>query len=242
MLFYLKNPMFFDFFIRPSELDITLKWRLIPSKYPKNSEHNFGGKVLLPQCVLEDLANLGAPAPYTFEISHSNRLYVSHIGVLEFTANSEEIRVPEWLYQQLELDQCGLVTVTYKQLKPGKSIELLPHSVDFLEIDNPKKELEKCLVNYQVLTRGDEILCKFDEVGPIRFTVNKINPDNDAIYIVDVDLIVEFLPPIGYEEKIEREKTVKRYLHVFNDIEEDEMKGIKMKVRGIYFDFNEDEK
>lgn len=50
--------------------------------------------------------------------------------------------MPEWLYQQFEMDQCGLVTITYKQLPPGKSNKLLPHSTDFLEIQSPKHELE----------------------------------------------------------------------------------------------------
>lgn len=227
--------MLFNFF-RQNDYDLSLKWRLIPTKYPLNNPNNFGGKALLPQQVIEDLVNLQIPAPYTFEISHSNRLYVSHTGVLEFTARGEEIVVPEWLYQQLEMDQCGLVTVTYKQLMPGRSIKLLPHTTDFLEIESPKRELEKCLVNYQVLTCGDEIVCSFDEYGVMRFTVNQIEPDDDAIYIVDTDLIVEFLPPIGYEEKLENEKSVMRFVE-FDDVEDDDIKCVRMKERGICFDF-----
>lgn len=226
--------MFFDFF-GSANLDFPLKWRLIPTKYPKESDQNFGGKVILPQIILEDLSNLGVPAPYTFEISHSNRIFISHCGVMEFTASNEEIVVPEWLFQQLEMDQCGLLTVSYKKLIPGRSIELLPHSVDFLEIYDPKKDLEKCLGNYQVLTQGDEILCKFKDIGPVRFTVNKVSPNFDAIYIVDIDLIVEFLPPIGYEEKIEKEKSVKRYLECLP--EENDDFPVKMRERGVYFDF-----
>ncbi|KRH92125.1 Ubiquitin fusion-degradation protein [Pseudoloma neurophilia] len=228
--------MFFDLF-RSEGIDIALKWRLIPTKYPKNNDRNFGGKVILPQRVLEDLSNLGVPAPFTFEVSHSNRIYVSHCGVLEFTGKDEEIVVPEWLFQQLEMDQCGLLTVAYKKLIPGKSIELLPHSVDFLEIEDPKKELEKSLVHYQVLTQGDEILCNFKELGPIRFTVNQIHPRFDAIYIVDVDLIVEFLPPIGYEEKLQKEKTVQQFIECAADDAIDNDVPIRMKERGVCFDF-----
>lgn len=227
--------MLFNFFRQPDH-GLTLKWRLLPTKYPKNNKNNFGGRALLPQRVIEDLVNLQIPAPYTFEVSHNNRLYVSHTGVLEFTANTEEIVLPEWLYQQLDMEMCGLITVTYKQLRHGRSIKLLPHSVDFLDVEHPKQELEKCLVNYQVLTRGDEIVCHFNEYGVMRFTVSQIDPDDDAIYIVDIDLIVEFLPPIGYQEKLENEKTVTKYVK-FTDIENESEKCIEMEERGVCFDF-----
>lgn len=230
--------MFFDFF-RSANVNFSLKWKLEPKKFLNSNPLNYGGKVILPEYVLEDLLDSGTPAPFTFEISHSKKLYLSHCGVLEFTGKDNEILLPEWLYQQLNMDECDQVTIRYKRLLNGKKIELIPHSVDFLDIDNPKKELENCLVNYQVLTQGDMILCNF-KTGLMRFTINKIIPNFDAIYIVDTDLIVEFAPPIGYDEKIEREKSVKRYVET---VQEDKCKIIKMKERGVCFnlDFLPDE-
>jgi hypothetical protein len=69
----------------------------------------------------------------------------------------------------------------------------------------------------------------------MRFTVGEILPDEDAIYIVDTDLSVEFLPPIGYEEKVEREKSVLPHLKVHKS--KYEHPPIEMKEPGLFFCF-----
>lgn len=79
-------------------------------------------------------------------------------------------------------------------------------------------------------------MCNFKEYGPMRFIVNKKDPDEDAIYIVDVDLILEFLPPIGYEEKLEKKKSVKRYVE-YESSDLEDVRIIKMKKRGVCFDY-----
>jgi ubiquitin fusion degradation protein 1 len=73
--------------------------------------------------------------------------------------------VPEWMYQQLNMDLTLQVTIKFKSLSKGTFSMLLPHSVDFLDVESPKTELEKSLRDYQVLTQGDEILCSFEEYG-----------------------------------------------------------------------------
>jgi ubiquitin fusion degradation protein 1 len=224
--------MVFNFFRRNRDM---LTWKLSPKKYDKGNKHNYGGKVVLPQSVLESLVTHQVQPPYTFEISHTDRIYRTHCGVLEFTGCESVVIVPEWMYQQLNMDLTLQVTIKFKSLSKGTFSKLLPHSVDFLDVESPKTELEKSLRDYQVLTQGDEILCSFEEYGDMRFTVGEILPDEDAIYIVDTDLSVEFLPPIGYEEKVEREKSVLPHLKVHKS--KYEHPPIEMKEPGLFFCF-----
>lgn len=229
--------MFFNFFRRDRN---HLKWHLRPQKFTRNNRHNIGGKCILPQSILEELVTSQIHLPYAFEVSHTDGVYRTNCGVLEFTGEEGVVIVPEWMYQQLDLYNVSIVTFSFKKLPQGTYVKLLPHSSDFLEVEHPKAELEKNLRDYQVLTLGDEIICEFEEIGRIRFTVAKIQPEGDGIYIVDTDLSVEFLEPVGYAEKIEREKTVFPYLEINNCKEKP--KVIRMKKFGLYFgykNFNE---
>lgn len=218
--------MFFNF---PNE-DF-LRWNLKPSKFPKGHPNNFGGKVLLPHFILQDLVMEQIEPPYIFNIS--TNVFGTNCGVLEFTAPDGEIIVPEWIFSQLDLKNVVIVKLN-KETKQGKHVKLLPHSVEFLEVDDPKTELEENLKNYQVLTQGDEILCKLNNCN-MRFTVDTIEPECNGIYIVDTDLSVEFLPPIGYEEKVESERTVEKYVEI---TEENGNKIINMHRLGLWFNYD----
>lgn len=215
--------------------NIPPSWKLRPKRYKKGDKNHYGGKCVLPQSILEHLVAIGANLPYIFEISHTGGVYRTNCGVLEFTGIEGIIDVPDWMYQQLDLMSSRTITLKLIGLPIGKYVKLLPHSVNFLEIENHKAELEKHLTNYQVLTQGDEILCEFEEVGPIRFTVAEIKPEGDGIYIVDTDLSVEFMEPIGYSEKIENERTVMRYMEIEEG--DDKPRIIRMKKMGLFFDY-----
>lgn len=221
--------MLFDLF---SLFEENPSWTLKPRKFEKTNQNNYGGRIIVPQSVLVDLISFQIQPPFTFEISHSDGVYKTHCGVLEFTGEEGEVFVPLWMYQQLSMESTNEVILRYKVFPVGKFIKLIPHSVDFLEIENPKLELEQCLRNYQVLSEGDEILCNFDEFGSMRFTVTHIEPSNDAIYIVDTDLAVDFLEPIGFKDKMESEKSVVKYLEITDTGHG--IKTIRMTKLGLY--------
>ncbi|ELA42902.1 uncharacterized protein VICG_00217 [Vittaforma corneae ATCC 50505] len=209
-------------------------WALKPSKYPKNSENNYTSKVLLPHYVLKDLVAFNIQPPYVFEISHENGIYKTVCSVLDFLLDDDEVVVPSWMFEQLCLDTADKVFLKQIEIEKGEGVKLLPHSVEFLELENHKKELEKTLTNYHVLSYGDEILLYFEEIGKCRFTVTKIYPEHlDVIYIVDTDLKVDFDEPLGYKEKIESEKTVMKYVVVGND--DQPIKSLNMKKPGLFF-------
>ncbi|KAM0678738.1 ubiquitin fusion degradation protein [Binucleata daphniae] len=225
--------MLFDFFRREREPD--MRWRLKPKKFSKYNKYNISGKVLLPFSMLQQISAGSIEPPYTMEISHTDGIYKINCGVQEFTSNEGTITMPNWMYQQLDLHNIPYVTIKMKKFKKGTFVKLLPHSVDFLNVENPKLELEKNLTNYQTLTLGDDIVCEFDEIGKLRFTVVKIQPEGDGIYIVDTDLSVDFAEPVGYTEKIEREKSVLPFVEFYECKEKP--RRIKMKKFGLFFDY-----
>lgn len=209
-------------------------WELKPLKYPKDSENNYSSKVQLPHHILRDLAFFNMPPPYIFEIAHENGVYKTICSVLDFLLDEDEAVIPSWMFEQLSLDTTSKVSLRQVEVEKGEGVKLLPHSVDFLKLENHKKELEATLTNYHVLSYGDEILLHFEEIGRCRFTVTKVYPEKlEAIYIVDTDLKVDFDEPLGYKEKVESEKTVMKYVLIGD--EESEIKSLNMKKPGIFF-------
>lgn len=212
----------------------SVSWHLKPLRYPKDSENNYSSKVLLPYSVLGNLVSFNYQPPYVFEICHQNNAYKTACSVLDFQLEEDEVFVPSWMYEQLCLDSCEEVTLRPVRMEQGEGIKLLPHRVDFLQVENPKKELESMLKNYHVLSYGDEILLNFEDIGRCRFTVTKIYPENqESIYIVDTDLNVDFNEPLGYKEKIESERTVMKYISVREDT-----KILEMGKPGIFVDWD----
>lgn len=178
-------------------------------KYPKKSQDNFSSKVMLPISILSELTISNLPLPYIFEITHENKILRTKCTVGNFMDYEGEVIVPEWMWLHLDLKSSKHAIVSYVRVPIGKKIKLLPHSVDFLQVENPKAELETSLRNYGVLTAGDEIRLNFVDFKNMAFTVVNIEPNEEgSVYIVDTDLNVEFEAPLGFEEQMKKEKTV----------------------------------
>lgn len=212
------------------------KWRLKPLRYPKGSENHYSSKVLLPYSMLQELLILNFQPPYIFEISHENNAFRTCCSVLDFELDRSEVHIPDWMYDQIDLENSDRAVLTYIRLERGNGIKLLPHSPIFLEVENPKLELEKSLRNYPVLSYGDEILLNFEDIGHCRFTITQIYPETlDSIYLVDTDLNVDFDEPLGYQEKLESEKTVLKYAKIGN--EKRDVKSFNLKKVGLFLDW-----
>ncbi|KAI4291291.1 ubiquitin fusion degradation protein 1 [Pancytospora philotis] len=213
------------------------KWYFKPAKYAKDSPNHFSSKLLLPHSVLRDLTMLNYQPPYLFEISNESGILRTACSVLDFASEGDEVQMPAWMYDQLEMQDSETAALAYIKVERAEGINLQPHSVDFLDVENPRAELEKGLLDYHVLSYGDDILLNFEDVGRIRFTVTQIFPEHlDSLYTVDTDLNVDFDEPIGYREKLEDEKTVKKYLEIGN--ENREIKSLRMKRVGLFLDWD----
>lgn len=213
------------------------KWILKPKKYSKDAKENYSSKVLLPHYMLQELNDYNFKLPYIFELFNQDESISTACSVLDFALETDEVHIPSWMYEQLGLENNDTVVLKYLSTKKGNGIKLLPHSTDFLEVENPREELEKGLFDYHVVSYGDEILLSFEYFGNMRFTVTNVVPEEvDTIYLVDTDLNVDFDEPIGYAKKLEDEKTVRKYMEI--EKKEDDVRIFRMKKIGFFTDWD----
>lgn len=158
------------------------------------------GKIKLPAAVLNDLADAMVQYPLLFKIQTSSKKF-THCGVLEFTAKNGFVIMPEWIMKNLNVREGEHVTVTNVNLSLATFIKLQPQSVDFLDIFDPKAVLEKTLRSYSAVTKGENILIRYNNKDYF-LKVMEIQPLNQsqAVSIVEADVNVEFAPPVGYVE------------------------------------------
>jgi ubiquitin fusion degradation protein 1 len=105
--------------------------------------------------------------------------------------------------ETLKLEVGDLVQVQSTELPLGTLVKLQPQDPAFLEISDPKAVLQRSLNNFPCLTIGDVFTFSYnDEVYKI--AVLETQPDNEkrSICIIDVDLKVDFAPPVGYDENL----------------------------------------
>ncbi|MES1906549.1 MAG: hypothetical protein MHPSP_004524, partial [Paramarteilia canceri] len=105
------------------------------------------------------------------------------------------------MYKHLELEEEDIVDIKYTNFEKGKMVKLQPVTSNFLDITNPKAVLENSLRNFSCLTIKDRIAIYYNN-DVYEMDVLDVKPKNSsgAIKILDVDLNVEFAPPLDYVE------------------------------------------
>lgn len=176
------------------------------SSFPENKmkDHQNGGKIILPESVLEELIECGAEFPLMFKLTNRKKNISTHVGVLEFSRIEEKIFIPDWMITFLQIKEGCALDIESVVLKKGELIKIQPHSVNFLNLKNPKNILEYNLSKYSCLTVGDMITIKYG-FDTYMLCVKETVPEN-AIYIIDCDLKVDFLEPVGYQEYLKNLK------------------------------------
>ncbi|KAL2550057.1 ubiquitin fusion degradation 1 [Forsythia ovata] len=174
-------------------------YRCIPFSKSKNSDLEFGDKILMPVSALHELMKRETPYPWLFQIKkYYNPARVSHCGVLEFTADEGSIAMPDWMMENLNLQQGELVMVENAFLPAGKYMKLQPHSTRFIQLSNPKAVLEKNLRNFSCLSTGDTLMITHnDEKFFINILETKPGP---AICLIGTDCEADFSTPLDYKE------------------------------------------
>ncbi len=122
----------------------------------------------------------------------------THCGVLEFVADEGKVYIPYWMMQNLALDEGGLLQVESASLPVGSFAKFQPHSVDFLDLTNPKAVLESRLRNFACLSAGDVIAIMYNN-KTYELSVLETKPGS-AVSVIECDLNVDFAPPVGYQE------------------------------------------
>ncbi|GAA6055756.1 hypothetical protein JCM3770_006144 [Rhodotorula araucariae] len=160
----------------------------------------YGGKIVMPPSALDELTQLDVELPINFEITNpANPELNTHAGVLEFIADEGCVNLPQWIMDQLRLNEGDPVRLVGGRYPKGKMIKIQPQSVDFLEISDPKAVLERALINYSCMSAGDIIEIPYHSLT-FRLLIMEITPPGPAISVIDTDLEVDFAPPVGYVE------------------------------------------
>ncbi|GAA5875600.1 hypothetical protein JCM3774_006114 [Rhodotorula dairenensis] len=160
----------------------------------------FGGKIVMPPSALDEITQLDIELPLDFELTNPlNPELNTHAGVLEFIADEGCVNLPQWMMDQLRLNEGDPIRIVGGRYPKGKMIKIQPQSVDFLEVSDPKALLEGVMRNYSCLTAGDIIEIGYHTLT-FRLLVMEITPPGPAISVIDTDLEVDFAPPVGYVE------------------------------------------
>ncbi|KAK9505957.1 hypothetical protein O3M35_009912 [Rhynocoris fuscipes] len=169
---------------------------LLPGNEREDVEN--GGKIIMPPSALEHLTKLQITYPMLFRLYNAKYNRLTHCGVLEFVADEDNVYIPNWMMQNLMLDEGDIVEIEAINLPMGIFTRFQPHSADFLDITNPKAVLENCLRNFACLTTGDVINIKYNDKD-YKLSVLETRPGL-AVSIIECDMDVEFTAPIGYQE------------------------------------------
>lgn len=197
------GDVFRQFRVQQPQGPFVEQFRCLSLTFHNKADKENGDKIILPSSSMEKLAGMRVQYPMQFEIRNESvePLRRTHVGVLEFTAPEGQMFVPYWIMQNLLLEENQLVTVRNVSLELATYCKFRPQSVDFLEISDPKAVLETALRNFSCLTRDDHICLKY--AGKNYFLeVCEIRPDNqdNAVSIVEADVMVDFEAPVGYVE------------------------------------------
>uniref|UniRef100_A0A915HKM7 Ubiquitin fusion degradaton protein n=1 Tax=Romanomermis culicivorax TaxID=13658 RepID=A0A915HKM7_ROMCU len=176
----------------------------------KNHEMENGGKIILPQTVLDYLTRLHIQYPMLFKLTNTNPASqrTTHAGVIEFHNEEGKCYMPYWMMRNLLLAEGDLILVDYSSLPTATYVKLQPQSTDFLDITNPRAVLELKLRNFACLTKSDMFNINYNNKN-YEFLVEELKPAN-AVCILECDMNVEFSAPVGYQEPKREGKEVNK--------------------------------
>ncbi|KAK6234883.1 hypothetical protein QUC31_018648 [Theobroma cacao] len=173
-------------------------YRCYPVSFIDKAHLEKGDKAIMPASALDRLASLHVEYPMLFELTNAPVERVSHCGVLEFIADEGMIYLPYWMMENMLLQEGDIVQVKNASLAKGTYVKLQPHTMDFLDISNPKAILETTLRSYSCLTTGDTIMVPYNNK---KYYINIVETKpSPAVSIIETDCEVDFAPPLDYKE------------------------------------------
>jgi ubiquitin fusion degradation protein 1 len=173
-------------------------YRCFPVSGLERPDLENGDKIIMPSSALNSLARLEIEYPMLFELRNPSAERTTHCGVLEFTADEGFVYLPNWMMEDMLLEEGHIVSLKSTSLVKGKFVKFQPHSIDFLDITNPKVMLEKSLRSYSCLTTGRTIMIPYNN-KKYYIDVVEMKPF-PAISIIETDCEVDFAPPLDYVE------------------------------------------
>lgn len=187
---------------RPPPPNYMIPLKAYPALYLGREDLEAGNKVLLPPAILHNLSQYRLPQPMMFVLQNTMLGNSTNVGVLEFIADNGMCILPNWLFEQLNLDYGAEVNLMLQSAPKGKFVKLQPHKTEFIELPDPRAILERNLSNYVCMTKGDTIQVKVVNKTYL-FDVLEVKPQNNTncICLIEADIEVDFAPPLDYVEK-----------------------------------------
>ncbi|CAI8616586.1 unnamed protein product [Vicia faba] len=157
-----------------------------------------GDKIIMPASALDRLTHMNIEYPMLFELKNPSAERTTHCGVLEFTADEGNVYLPDWMMEDMLLQNGDTISLKNTSLAKAKFVKLQPHTKDFLDVSNPKAMLETALRSYSCLTTGRTIMISYNN-KKYYIDVVETKP-SEAISIIETDCEVDFAPPLDYKE------------------------------------------
>lgn len=169
---------------------------------------NYGGKIVMPPSALNRLTMLHVSYPMIFALKNEETQLTTHAGVLEFIAEEGRVYLPNWMMDTLALSPGSLIQIeSILDLPRGTFVKIQPQSTDFLDIYDPKAVLENALRNFTTLSVDDLFQISYnDHIYTIKVLEVQPQTSHNSVCVVETDLEVDFAPPVGYDESLERAK------------------------------------
>eukprot|EP00698_Gefionella_okellyi_P019010 TRINITY_DN5772_c0_g1_i1.p1 TRINITY_DN5772_c0_g1~~TRINITY_DN5772_c0_g1_i1.p1 ORF type:complete len:593 (-),score=69.09 TRINITY_DN5772_c0_g1_i1:992-2770(-) len=173
---------------------LTLQLKCHAPDFVHRSDLEDSNAILLPLSVICKLrSNLPSRMFWRLQSEKGS----THCGVREFLAPDGVVIVPMWIMQNLGVDEGCNMTVSLVDLPAIQCMKLRPHSVEFLEIENPRVALEVAFRSLVCVSVGDVIRFKHNSVT---FYADVVECQPESAHLIDVDVKVDFLPPLDYNE------------------------------------------
>lgn len=139
-------------------------------------------------------------APYFFQIQTPT--YTTICGVLEFSAREGTCLMTS---NMLNMLSAGGIEAMIKYVPPppqGTFVKFQPMKKEFIELSNPKAVLERSLIKYCCLTKGEIIQINYiDIIYELKVVeVKSGSSAKDTVNIIDSNLDLEFEAPVDYVE------------------------------------------
>lgn len=139
-------------------------------------------------------------APYFFKIE--TRTYTTICGVLEFSANEGTCIMTSNMLNMLSAGGIGAKIKCIDPPHQGTFVKFQPMKKEFIELSNPKAVLERSLIKYCCLTKGEIIQINYiDIIYELKvIEVKSGSLSVDTVNIIDSNLDLEFEAPADYVE------------------------------------------
>jgi len=172
-------------------------------------------KIILPINYINNYTNLFDNSNHlNFILQNNDKKLI--VGLLEFS-DVDIIYVPKWIQDFFNINDGDFLDIKYYNdtIEKGKKCIIQAQDVNFLKLQDPCKVLESVFNNFTVIFKEQIINFYFDKV---EYSIKIVNIEpTDFVDIIDVDLNIDFIEPVGYQEYLNSIKKLQNPKLIFKN-------------------------